>query len=92
MFICEVYYGNVDASIGLNLATVLMSALALLVSALLAYRQIGLTIGANHLPVVLDAFKEIRSVKFQDSQKYIFERLASEHDPARTSKMALPSK
>lgn len=72
-----------DASIGLNLATVLMSVLALLVSALLAYRQIGLTVGANHLPVILDAFREIRSVEFQDSQKYIFERLTSEHGSAR---------
>lgn len=52
---------SVNATIVLNVATLAISITALVISILLTLRQLRLTRGGNHLPVVLNAFKETRS-------------------------------
>lgn len=83
-----------DATITLNLAALLISFLALIVPIPLALRQIRLSNGGNHLPVVLEAFKEFRNPAYLAAEKYLLHGLAQEHsvdcgctglpEPART--------
>lgn len=70
-----------DATIALNLATLAISLTALGVSILVDVRQLRLASGGNHLPVVLDAFKETRSAAWFEAQEYVLTQLATEHRP-----------
>lgn len=63
----------------LNLATLVISLAALFFSVFLSLRQIRVTSGGNHLPVVLDAFKESRSAAWFEAEKYVLIKLAEEH-------------
>lgn len=63
----------------LNLATLAISLTALAVSVRLTLWQIRLASGGNHLPVVLDAFKETRSAAWFEAQEYVLIKLAEEH-------------
>lgn len=67
----------VDASLALNLALTLIS----LGAVLLALRQNRLSNGGNHLPVILEAFKEAHAPDsdYLDAEKYILNNLAREH-------------
>lgn len=69
-----------DATIVLNLATLAISLTALVISILLTLRQIRVASGGNHLPVVLDAFRETRSAAWFEAQEYVLTALAKEHD------------
>jgi hypothetical protein len=69
----------VDAIMVLNLAAFVISLVALLLSVFLNLRQIRVTSGGNHLPVVLDAFKESRSTAWFEAEEYVLNRLAEEH-------------
>jgi hypothetical protein len=71
----------VDATIVLNLATLAISLTALVISMLLTLRQIRVANGGNHLPVVIDAFKETRSAAWFQAQEYVLTTLAKEHQP-----------
>lgn len=68
-----------DATIALNLAALAISVTALTMTALLTMRQIRVASGANHLPVILNAFREIRSGGWFEAEDYILRRLAQEH-------------
>lgn len=57
------------------LAALLISVIALA----LAAWQIHVVRGANHLPVVLDAFKASRCPEWFEAQEYILNRLSREH-------------
>ncbi|TYK51439.1 DUF4760 domain-containing protein [Actinomadura decatromicini] len=65
----------------LDLATLTISITALVVSLVLTLRQIRLASGGNHLPVVLDAFRETRSPAWFEAQKYVLNELTAEHTP-----------
>jgi hypothetical protein len=71
----------VNATIVLNLAALAISLTALVISILLALRQLRLASGKIHLPVVLDAFKETRSEAWFEAQEYVLTELAQEHKP-----------
>ncbi|MDQ3276123.1 MAG: hypothetical protein M3Q39_14145 [Actinomycetota bacterium] len=68
-----------DATMVLSLATLAISLTALVVSIRLTLWQIRLANGGNHLPVVLDAFKETRSTAWFEAQEYVLTKLAEEH-------------
>jgi len=70
----------VNATIVLSLATTVISLTALVISILLTRRQLRLVSGGNHLPVVLDAFKETRSAVWFEAQEYVLSELAKEHE------------
>jgi hypothetical protein len=65
----------------LNLAALTISLTALVISILLTLRQLRLASGGNHLPVVLDGFKETRSAAWFEAQEYVLTELAKEHEP-----------
>ncbi|MGW3653651.1 DUF4760 domain-containing protein [Streptomyces sp. NPDC000878] len=68
-----------DTTMVLNLVPLSISLAALVVSILLPLWQIRLARGGNHLPVVLDAFKETRSAAWFAAQEYVLTALAEEH-------------
>lgn len=67
----------------LNLAALAISLAALVISMLLTRRQLRLASSENHLPVVLDAFKETRSAAWLVAQEYVLTELAEQHKPDR---------
>jgi hypothetical protein len=68
-----------DTNILMNIATMAISLSALVISILLNLRQLRLASGGNHLPVVIDAFKETRSAAWFEAQEYVLTELAKEH-------------
>ncbi len=70
-----------NATIVLNLAALAISVTALVIPMLLTLRQLRLVSGGNHLPVVLDAFKETRSAAWFEAQEYVLTELSTEHAP-----------
>ncbi|HEU5157152.1 MAG TPA: hypothetical protein VFU43_09155 [Streptosporangiaceae bacterium] len=64
-----------------NLIALAISLTALVVSVFMTLRQLRLASGGNHLPVVLDAFKESRSPEWFEAHEYILKNLAEEHAP-----------
>lgn len=64
-----------------NLALIL-SAAALVVSLVMALKQVTIMRGSNQLPVLVELLQEFRSVDFQRAEAYVLERLAQENDPA----------
>ncbi len=71
----------VDSAAVLGIVAVVVSVLALCVSALLGARQTRLMWDANHVPAVIELLSEFRSKQFHDDYQYIITRLRSEHDP-----------
>lgn len=69
----------------LNLAAMMISLVALVVSVLLTLRQIRLSNGGNHLPVILEAFKLAHDPDstYLHAEKYLLNDLAREHSPDR---------
>jgi hypothetical protein len=59
-----------------SIVALLISVVALVLTVL----QIRVARGGNHLPVVLDAFKESRSPEWFRAQEYILGELARDHD------------
>jgi hypothetical protein len=78
----------VDGSLWLNVTTVLVSVAALVVSSLIAARQVRLAAGGNHLPVVLEAFQQTRSPAWLEAQEYVLNDLAAH--PADHGHRGLP--
>ncbi|MBB5938973.1 DUF4760 domain-containing protein [Streptomyces zagrosensis] len=88
-----------DATITLNLAALFISLAALIVSILLTQRQIRLSNGGNHLPVILEAFKMHHNPAYLEAEKYLLHELAQEHsadcgctglpEPARTHALTI---
>jgi hypothetical protein len=66
----------------LSVSSLLVSVLALLVSSLVAWRQLGIMRQSNLLPVTLDMFGEFRTPAFRISMRYLTERLWEDHPPA----------
>ena len=74
-----------DAGTLTNTIALSVSVLALTISTVLAVRQIRSTRAsgrdANHTQVLLRLNGEYRSDEFQESEEYVLEHLAEEHDP-----------
>lgn len=68
-----------NSSLLQNFITLAISVVALTTTMFLTLRQIRLATFANHLPVVLEAFKETRGEAWLDAEDYVLNRLASEH-------------
>lgn len=75
------YSHAVDLSLALNLASLILALTALGVSVFLTRRQIRLATGGNHLPVVLNAFRETRSKEFFEAHEFVLSSLRAEHHP-----------
>lgn len=69
-----------NVTIVLSLAALAVPLTALIISIPLALRQLRLISGGNHLPVVLEAFKETRSAAWFEAQEYVLTELAKEHE------------
>lgn len=65
----------------LNLVALVISLAALVISMLLTLRQLRLANSENHLPVVLDTFKETRVPAWFEAQEYVLNELAKDHKP-----------
>lgn len=76
---------SVGMATALNLAALMISLVALVVSILLTLRQIRLTNGGNHLPVILEAFKVAHDPEsdYLTAERYLLNDLAREHSPGR---------
>lgn len=72
-------------TLALNLAALGISLAALAVSVLLTLRQIRLSSGGNHLPVILDAFKLVHDPDstYLKAEKYLLNDLPQEHSADR---------
>jgi hypothetical protein len=68
-------FSSVPSGIVESFAALIISIFALY----LTIRQIRLASGANHLPVVLDAFNASRSPQWFEAQEYILNKLPREH-------------
>lgn len=70
-----------DVTIALNLAAIMISLVAVVVSVLLTLRQIRLSNGGNHLPVILEAFKLAHDPNstYLKAERYLLHDLAREH-------------
>jgi len=71
-----------DSSQLLNTAALVASLAALTVSIFFAVRQSNLMRAANQLPVVISFFAEYRSDEFLRRERFLWENLPGEHDPA----------
>ncbi|MFI5838838.1 hypothetical protein ACIA8K_03870 [Catenuloplanes sp. NPDC051500] len=65
----------------LGVAALLVSLLALLVSAIFAARQVTHMRNANYVPVMIDLLAQFRSVEFNDNYRFVCTRLPVEHEP-----------
>jgi hypothetical protein len=64
-----------------NVATLLISVTAFVVSVWVNARQIRLAEGGNQLPVVLEAFRESRGPAWLPAEEYVLGELAQAHSP-----------
>jgi hypothetical protein len=71
-----------DPSIVMNLAALVVSVAALTVSIAFALRQLRMSRGANLLPVILQAFRDVRDADFGSAQQYIHDELPRQYDAA----------
>ncbi|MET9888847.1 hypothetical protein ABZZ47_01290 [Streptomyces sp. NPDC006465] len=69
-----------DPSLAINLVSLLISLIALAISAYLAHRQASAAHGANLIPVIFNSFREWRQPDFVQTQKYILASLSIDHD------------
>jgi hypothetical protein len=86
-------------TVTLNLAALLIPLVALIVSIPLTLRQIRLGSGANHLPVILEAFRDVRDPAYAEAERYVLDDLTREHpavcgwsglpEPARTQTLRI---
>jgi hypothetical protein len=63
----------------INVVAIILSAIALGISTLLAVRQVLLSERANHLPAYLNLLSAFRSREFNDHYIYVCEKLRKEH-------------
>jgi hypothetical protein len=69
-------YSKVGAvTTSLNVATLIISLVALAISSFFAIRQIGTARNANQLPVMNDILGEIRSPKFRQQEELLWDKL-----------------
>jgi len=66
----------------LGVAALVVSLLALIISAAFGARQILLMRNANYVPVLIDLLGQFRSLEFNDNYHFVCTRLAVEHEPA----------
>jgi hypothetical protein len=64
-----------------NVIAIVLSALALASSTIIAVRQSALMHRSNHIPTYVDMAGEFRSLEFNNHYRFITERLAAEYDP-----------
>ncbi|WP_051808112.1 DUF4760 domain-containing protein [Actinoplanes subtropicus] len=64
----------------LGVAALVVSLLALVISAVFAARQVVLMRNANYVPVLIDLLSQFRSMEFNDNYRFICTRLPVEHD------------
>jgi hypothetical protein len=69
-----------NTSIAINVTSLLISLVALAISAYLAHRQASAAHGANAIPVIFNSFREWRQPDFIQTQKYILASLGGDHD------------
>ncbi|WP_438829341.1 DUF4760 domain-containing protein [Streptomyces sp. Midd3] len=69
-----------DLSLAINLISLLISLVALAISAYLAHRQASAAHGANLIPVIFNSFREWRQPDFVRTQQYILASLTVDHD------------
>ncbi|CAL9647151.1 DUF4760 domain-containing protein [Streptomyces sp. enrichment culture] len=72
-----------------NAAALAISIFSLLVSGVIAWRQLRSSQGANVLSIILDGFQETRTAEFSESIEYVLYHLTSAH-PERISYVDLP--
>lgn len=72
---------RVEASTILGVAALVVSVIALCISAFLTYRQIRLARHANHAPALIALYSELRSPHFHARYNYVVTCLAAEHKP-----------
>ncbi|MFF3246516.1 hypothetical protein ACFYWY_22930 [Streptomyces sp. NPDC002870] len=65
----------------LSVVTLLVSVLALVISAMLARRQLLSSRNANVLAMILEGFKDTRGDDYLQAVEYVLYRLATEHQP-----------
>ncbi|MER6514628.1 hypothetical protein ABT158_47995 [Nonomuraea sp. NPDC001636] len=70
-----------DLSLLVNVFALVLSVLALVVSSITALKQYAMMRHANEVPILVDLMQEFRTDEFQQSETYVIERLAAEHDP-----------
>lgn len=68
---------------------IVVAVVALVISALLASRQLGLLQSANHIPAVIELLTEFRSARFHDNYEKIVTELDREN-PAQIGISGLP--
>jgi hypothetical protein len=68
-------------TIFLNASALVASLAALVVSSLLALRQVGIMRRSNHLPVILEHFRELRASDFSQVEIGLWDHLG-DHDPS----------
>jgi len=73
----------------LNIVALVVSAISLITSALLVWRQIGAMRDTNELPIIVDLTQEFRKPEFQRDEHYVVSSLAGEH-PASLGCSNLP--
>lgn len=70
-----------DASLILSIIGLIISLAAAGISAFLLIRQVRFQRHANQVPIAVSLGQEYRSEDFQRAQDYVFNALASEHEP-----------
>lgn len=73
-----------------NVLAIAIAAAALLASSVLAMQQAVLMFRANHVPVYVEFFSQLRSLEFQDHSRFIIDRLAQENIAEETGISGLP--
>lgn len=73
-----------------DVLSIVLSGLALAISALVAARQLRLARHTNLLPVMIDMFREFRGREFKEQLGYIEERLWEDCPPQDTGTVDLP--
>jgi hypothetical protein len=73
-----------------NVLAITIAAAALLTSSLIAVRQAALMFRANHIPVYIELFSQLRSLEFNDHRNFIIHRLGQEHVAADVGISGLP--
>jgi hypothetical protein len=79
----------VDDALTLNVLALVVSAVALAVSAATASRQIRIAQNSNLIPVIADLFRETRSSEFLKSMEFIRDQLTTAH-PGNPAYRELP--
>ncbi|WP_305784128.1 DUF4760 domain-containing protein [Symbioplanes lichenis] len=74
----------------LSFASLVVAALALFVSAGVAWRQLNYMRHGTMLPVALDMFAEFRTPEFRGYMRYLTEDLQREHPPGDEGILSLP--